>query len=338
VELFENNVIDAMSDAAVGYALSITFKGKTYNGGHAEGLARTAADAPMLAQSANKDMQVASVSKTLTTIVTLHALESLGLTPDEEVAPYLPSNWALGDGVAQLTFRDFMTHQSGFGQQAVSGSAYSSLQSLISQDVGATAFSYDNDNFGLLRVAVAGLLGIDPVDYPWFPADALTAAVFIVQAQSLYSSIGVSVDCKSNDASPTIQYRFPDTGASGYNEPDRSLSCGGFGWFINANELAGVMATLRQTQQLVSTDTREAMEDGFLGLMNPANGYSAPNGAFGLYYTHGGDWMHGSGQLHSCVMAFPIVVEAALLINSDRGAIPYQCNLLQEAFDNAWVP
>ena len=45
IELFESNVIDEMSGEAVGWALSITFDGQTYNGGHAEGEARTAADA-----------------------------------------------------------------------------------------------------------------------------------------------------------------------------------------------------------------------------------------------------------------------------------------------------
>jgi hypothetical protein len=60
-------------------------------------------------------------------------------------------------------------------------------------------------------------------------------------------------------------------------------------------------------------------------------------GAFGAYYMHGGDWYHGAGELHSCVMAFPITVEASLVINSARGAIPYQCSLLQSAFDNACV-
>jgi hypothetical protein len=69
---------------------------------------------------------------------------------------------------------------------------------------------------------------------------------------ALYGSIGVSVDCAARDASPTIRYNFPDAGAAGYEEPDRLLSYDGYGWFINANELAGVMATLRYTQQLLS--------------------------------------------------------------------------------------
>jgi hypothetical protein len=96
VGLFEQNIIDALEDQTVGYSLSITFNGQTYNGGHADGLARTAYDMPVKLQSPDKDMHVASVSKTLTTIVTLHVLDSLGLTPDEHVAPYLPSDWSLG--------------------------------------------------------------------------------------------------------------------------------------------------------------------------------------------------------------------------------------------------
>ena len=337
IELFESNVIAETSGEAVGWALSITFNGQTYNGGHAEGEARTAADLPVTAQSPNKDMHVASVSKTLTTIVTLRVLQNLGLTPDEEVAPYLPSDWVLGDGVDDLTFRDFMTHHSGFAQQGIGGSSYSGLQTLIAEDVGQTNWDYSNANFGLLRVAVAGLLGIDPVDYPAEEPDVITAAAFIVEAQALYDSIGVSVDCTSTDANPTIQYNFPDTGAAGFEEPDNSLRCGGYGWMINANELAGVMATLRYTQQLLSTDMREEMFDGFLGLMDPED-WDMVTGAFGVYQMHGGDWDHGAGHLNSCVVAFPIVVEAALLINSNKGAIPYQCEVLRNAFDNAWIP
>jgi CubicO group peptidase (beta-lactamase class C family) len=341
VGLFEQNIIDAVDDQTVGYAFSITFNGQTYNGGHAGGLARTAYDMPVTSQSPDKDMHVASVSKTLTTIVALHLLDELGLTPDEKVAPYLPSDWSLGAGVSNLSFKDFMTHETGFGQWGelgVSGSSYESLRTLIGKPVGDHDFDYDNDNFGLLRVAIAGLVGIDPVEHGEFAPDSLTASAFLLEAQFLYGSIGVSVDCKATELYPTVQYRFPDPGAAGYEEPDRSLSCGGFGWQISANELAGVMSTLRNTEQLMSSQMREQMQDNFLGFMNPANGYGSANGDFGVYFTHGGDWYHGSGQLHSCFMIFPIVVEASLLINSERGAMAYQCDVLRDAFDNAWVP
>ena len=71
--------------------------------------------------------------------------------------------------------------------------------------------------------------------------------------------------------------------------PTTRSSVAGIGWIINANELAGVMATLRYTQQLLSTDMREEMFDGFLGLMDPED-WSYPTGAFGVYQMHGGDW------------------------------------------------
>jgi CubicO group peptidase (beta-lactamase class C family) len=338
IRRFEDNIINAMAGEAVGYALSITFKGQTYNGGHADGLARTAADAPMTDQSPNKDMHVASVSKTVTAIVVLHVLEELGLTPDEPVAPYLPSDWMLGAGFADLKFRHFMRHETGFGQQEVSGSSYESLRALVAEEVVDSSFNYDNDNFALLRVAMAGLLGVDVVDHPDVAPDALTSALFLLQSHFLYNSIGVTVDCKATDPNPTIQYKFPDTGAAGYEEPDRSLTCGGVGWFINANELAGVMSTLRNSEQLMSAQMRARMQDEFLGLESPLNGYPGTTGDFGVYFLHGGEWNHGPGNLRACVIAFPIVVEAALLINSQLGTVASKCEVLRDAFDNAWVP
>ena len=149
--------------------------------------------------------------------MTLRVLQNLGLTPDEEVAPYLPGDWVLGDGVDDLTFPRL--HDASQRLRAKGGMTATiptaRCRGVIAQDVGSTGWSYANANFGLLRVAVAGLLGIDPVDYPGEEPDVLTAAAFIVEAQALYDSIGVSVDCEATDANPTIQYDFPDTGAAG---------------------------------------------------------------------------------------------------------------------------
>jgi hypothetical protein len=339
VELFEQNILNAMTGQAVGWAYSIAFGGQIESSG-AFGSARTAADPPATAQSANKQMHVVSISKMLSTIVILRQLEELGLGPDETFAQYLPSDWTIDPGVELLTFRDLMTHRTGFGQQGFgcgSGNPYASLRTYAASPLPfSRSFSYCNSNFGMLRVLAAGLNGIDPADFPEFSADQLTAAAFIIEAQSLYGSIGVSTDCAPSDPTQTAQYTFPDSGNPGFIEPDRSLACGGIGFFISANDLVGVMTTLRNTQELMFTETRREMEDGSLGFMSPAN-YAFPNGAFGVYYAHGGDWVLGGGETHTCVMAFPIAVEASLLLNSRRGAIPYQCAVLQQAFDNAWV-
>ena len=335
VALFKQNIIDALAGETTGHAFSIAYQGQLFEGGESSGFARTEADEPETLQSPTKEMHVASVSKTLTSIIVLQLLDENGLTPDTPVLPCLPSNWEPGNGVDQLTFKDFMTHRSGFGQNNI-GNDYASMKAGIESNVGSTSFSYENANFGLMRVLVTGLMGIDPVDYPEFDPAVLTAAAFQIKADEAYDPIGVEIDCASNDINPTVQYNLPDGGASGYTEPNRQLTCGGYGWFISSNELAAVLTHLRNTENLLSTQARTKMQQDFLGFMDPAN-YSFTSGTYGTYYMHGGDWSHGSGELHSCVAAFPITVEVGLVINSERGDFPYQCSLLKNAFENAWV-
>lgn len=335
VARFEQNIKDGLNGQTTGHAFSIAFRGLLYQGGESAGSARTAANPAAAPQSPSKEMHVASVSKTLTTIVVLRLLEELGLTPDAVIAPYLPADWAMGDGVEALRFRDFMTHTSGFGQINAGGS-YDALRTAIATDVGSTSFSYKNANFGLMRVLVPGLLGHELGDFDDIDPDFVSTAIFLLYAAGLYQEIGVSVDCRPNDNAPTVQYKFPDDGTPGYVEPDRRSTCGGYGWFISSNELASVLTHLRNTEDLLSASMRETMQEQFLGFMDPAN-YGFIGGTFGVYSMHGGDWFHSAGELHSCAITFPITVEAALVINSERGAMPSQCDLLQTAFDAAWV-
>jgi CubicO group peptidase (beta-lactamase class C family) len=262
------------------------------------------------------------------------------LTPDAQVAPYLPSDWVLGTGVNSLTFAHFMTHSTGFGQNNV-GNTYWELKAGAALPVPSTEFSYKNANFGLMRVAAAGLQGFDPAGLPDDLAGIITSALFIIKAQLLFAGIGASVYSGPSEAFPTIQYKFPDDGTPGYDEPNRSHQVGGYGWFISSNNLANVLANLMGAQTLLSPSMRATMKQEFLGFMDPGN-YENWVGVVGdvpgVYYGHGGDWFHAPGELHTCAMAFPINVQAALVINSARGpGMAYQCRVLQTAFDNAWV-
>lgn len=340
VDRFEANIHSAYDSQSVGNSYAISLSGQLRSEGKS-GVARTAADGGALSQSPTKEMHVASVSKSITAIVMMKLLADKGLSADTLVAPYLPSDWVRGKGVELLTFKSFMTHQSGIDQNGVKGSDYASLREVIAKDVGSKAFNYNNANYGMLRVLAAGVMGIDPVNFAEFDPGSLTAAAFIIEAQALYSGIGVSVDCGPNDEKPTVQYRFPDTGKAGYAEPARGLTCGGYGWHISAREITNVMAHLRYTSDLVPAASFAEMKSKYLGLMDPARYGSFVNGKFGVYLGHGGDWDHGSGGLDACYLMFPIVVESAVLINSSGGKYGasgvYQCTALKEAFDNAWV-
>lgn len=335
---FVQNLRSVFDNQTVGAGFTVTFGGSLV-AAVPSGSARTAADPPAAAQSTTRKMHVASVSKTLTAIVTLRVLADLGLTPDEPIGAWLPSHWVRGAGVNALRFRDLMTHRSGFEQNAVEGSSWPYLQAVIAKDVGSRGFAYNNANFGMLRILVAGLMGIDAAQFGEFDGGVLTAAAFLLRAQGLYGGIGVPYTCDPAPFGQTLEYLFPDTGGKGFAEEPMSLACGGFGAFMSAQDLARTLVALRYTSNLLAPADFSTMKQGYLGFLEPAR-YGFGAGVFGEYPTHGGDWDHGSGGLDSCVMLFPIQVEAAVVINSSGSGytpVSYQCSVLKWAFENAWV-
>lgn len=342
VDKFETNLRAVFDPNAVGHAYTITQNGLVAKSNHF-GLARTAADAPQTDQSDTKPMHIASASKLLSAIVTMRLLSDKGLTADAPIAPYLPSDWALGDGVDALTFADVMTHRTGFGQKnnLVQGEDYASLRARIALPLGDNAANYENANFALLRVLSSRLQDADPKDFPEFDAGALTAAMFIIKAKNLFASVGSVVDCHNEDPVPTIQYRFPDTGKKGYEEPPRDLTCGGYGFMTSPRDYTGLVVNLRYSSNLVPPPALADMRNRYLGMMSPNMFSSYTNGKFGVYHGHGGDWGHGAGGLATCALMFPIVVEATVFVNSNAksyGSSNHQCTALLRAFDDAWQP
>lgn len=341
---FEQNLKSVFDTQTVGWAYALSQGGLLARSG-AGGLARTAADNPSKVQSAQKKMHLASISKMLTATVVLRIMADQGVTPDSAIGPFLPISWDRGAGVDSITFRQLMTHRSGFGQNSPGSNQYASLQAMVAQAVpNKGSFDYDNANFGLLRVIVSVMSGVDPFLAGDDPA-ALTATTFLFRAKSRYDPIGVPFSCDPSASNPTLEYDYPDSGNPGYEDEPKSLGCGGYGVFMSAEHLARTMAYLRYTQDLIDAPTLQQMKAGHLGLMNPADNFNYAQGVFGNYYGHGGDWDHtNSGGLDTCAFMFPINVEAAVVINSSRKASgtsythgPHQCAVLKWAFENAWI-
>jgi len=344
IDRFEQNLRSVFDSQTVGWSYAIAQGGQLVRQDGA-GQARTGTDLPATGQASTRKLHVASVSKTITAILMHRLLNERGLSADSPIGPHLPAGWQRGDGVNSITFRQLMTHRSGFGQNAPGGNQYATLQLMVAQNVPFKgSYDYENANFGLVRVIIAVMLGADPQFLPVDPG-AYTAAVFQLYAQSRYGQVGVPFSCEPAAAAATLQYTFPDTGNPGYVEPSRSLSCGGVGVHISAQHLVRALAYLRHTQDLLPTTRFQQMKSGFMGFMNPADNYGFAQGSFGVYHTHGGDWDHtGWGGLDACVMVYPINVEAAVLINSSRKGTGmsysnggYQCSVMKWAFESAWV-
>jgi CubicO group peptidase (beta-lactamase class C family) len=342
IDAFEQNILDALEDETIGYTYAITLFDDVY-ASDGIGEARIAPDLMPEAQDPGKEMSLASVSKTLTAVLILRLLEENGLTPDDPIGPWLPEDWERGAGVDAQTFRDFLTHETGFTQKGVDPDApntYAHLQAAVAIDVpGNTTHSYNNANFGIFRVVLPALGGFDLQDYPEYEEDELSAAFFVGAALNFYEAVDVHATCNQSQPNPTIYYSYPHNNFNGLQTAaDYSLECGGYGFYMSSDELGVVLADLAADDELLADAAFDAMREGFLGFFDPANGYFWGNGGLGIYHNHGGDWEAGIKGLDACVMLFPNGVTATLQINSIGGDYPYQCEVLRAAFDAAWVP
>ena len=198
------------------------------------GVARTSADPPALAEDTTSRINVASVSKILTTIGALQSIARHNLTLDTAILPYLPPDWTKGAGVGAVTFRELLTHSAGF--QAPVNVDNAGLQQLIATDIDPTYKAscqglghgcYNNLNFAIFRVLLAYMEGFSD------PGPALRSSVidaFYIQymRQNVFMPLGISTDCKPVPGSnPKLSYHFPlVAGEHGNDWGDNTSICG----------------------------------------------------------------------------------------------------------------
>jgi hypothetical protein len=117
IDDFEGWIHRALAGNVVGYGLAISLAGVPAAIGQGGFAQIPLLDANVLFTH-QTDIQVASVSKTITAIALLQLMEKLGISPDDAIGPYLPKTWAQGKGFSDgaITFDDLLTHQTGVDQ------------------------------------------------------------------------------------------------------------------------------------------------------------------------------------------------------------------------------
>lgn len=361
MDRFEQLIWLGMAGEAVGYSYAITLHGQLDRDG-AFGEARTDADGSPVAQSSTKEMNIASVSKTITAVAVMQRLEALGIDIDDSIEPWLPPTWVTGPGIDDLTFRDLLTHESGLYLNVTEdpdlglGYTYDALRQYIALGINPDykVFVYQNANFAMFRILIPYLW---PNAWPvleWAESleesqpgtlDSTTAYLYWLYVfQSVLVPSGVTAACAPSDTDPTLLYRFPYDGSIGVDAGDWSAICGSGGWYLSAVELAAFLAHIRFDDGVLSDQARAIMNQNSLGWMDKDN-YWWITGDYLAYRMHGGDLLYGPEPwkgVDTCIADFPIEVQVALLINSQGatdygGNGAYQCEFLGDAFDGAWV-
>lgn len=160
IDDFEGWIHRALAANVVGYGLAISVAGIPAAVGQGGFAQIPLLDANVLFTH-QTDIQVASVSKTITAIALLQLMEKLDITPDDAIGPYLPPTWSQGAGFSDgsITFDDLLTHHTGVDQALAAlinaateplpnSNAWEGLELLvrtgIPSDVAASACPIDN--------------------------------------------------------------------------------------------------------------------------------------------------------------------------------------------------
>ncbi|HEY6349433.1 MAG TPA: serine hydrolase domain-containing protein [Candidatus Angelobacter sp.] len=338
------NICNTLANHVVGYSCLVGGM-RPASGGQA----RTNSNPPNRAMSSDLVTNIASVSKTMTAIAILQLLAKNGLTIDTKISSYIYSDWSQGSNINQLTFKHLLTHTSGFGQLAQNACGndltYSALKTIVANGVSKTNIGspqYGNCNFALLRELMPALLGQPLKNVPDGPQRAQQSSTMYINYMNSHVFQPVSVptrQCKppagTNDI---LSYPNPAGSTSGTDWGDWSLSCGGGGWVLSADDIFRVINDLATGNALLTNAQKKQMFANCLGWdCAVRSDCPSPN------VCKNGDLNNGSGTaVWTYAGILKCNVPVVVVVNSPLPS-PYQngndiIGLVQNAYKNAAVP
>jgi len=145
---FSANIAAALNNNTVGYVFYVGGLPSSF-----AGQARTTADPPSIAMLPDLATNVASLSKVLTTVGVLQSLTKHNLTIDDKILPYLYPDWTKGSNIDTMTFRDLLSHKSGFEVCGGDKVTYEDIREQIAAGVQLANKTplYNNCNFAIFR-------------------------------------------------------------------------------------------------------------------------------------------------------------------------------------------
>ncbi len=158
----------------------------------------------------------ASISKVLTAVGVLKALQATGHSIDDHVSPFLPNGWTIkhDPNFARLTFGDLLAEQ-GFAKDSCADEHYYGLKALVEENSvpSSPTTAYNNCNFALLRIILpvlvyGGLFFNEPS-----AENTLALGYVTLMQQYVFAPLGIDqASCGSDVPDPSrriLSYPFP---------------------------------------------------------------------------------------------------------------------------------
>lgn len=330
VDAFAEALHDALKDQVAGYAMQLRKNGETISTQKWQ-WARTPADGSA-GWTPERRMHVASLSKLITAMAMTKLLNEKEISPDAKIVDHLPGYWVKGPNIDKISFRNLMTHTSGF----TGDTDFESMKAAVAAGVSTNPkapdhlgnYHYENMNFGLCRILISMMNGNiarnasfalppplpDLNDQIW---DAVTIGAYNQYVQNkVFAPAGVTTATLDHPPASALAYKFP-VSTAGWNSGNLESVSGGAGWHISIDQLLDVMGTFRRSGKIMSPAAAQKMlDDGFgvdlVGIATPA----------GKLYNKNGLWHDADTNGHteqSLAYFLPENMELVVLANSPIG-------------------
>jgi CubicO group peptidase (beta-lactamase class C family) len=237
------------------------------------------------------------------------------------IIDHLPTFWKKGPNIDKITFRNLLTHTSGFVTQ--NGKTDFETMKAVVELIGVSTdpaakyhlgkYQYENMNFGLCRILIPIINGnIDKnaliSDSAWDLATILGYGTYT--AVKVLAPAGVTQATFDHPAGGALAYSLVPI-AKGWNSGYLGTVSGAAGWHLSANELLRVMGTFRRKGTILSPTGAQQMLDNSFGIdviqSTPA----------GTLYSKNGRWQDGSFRTEQAVAYFlPEDMEMTVMVNS----------------------
>ena len=338
VDLFSQNVETALNNKVKGYSYVIMQNGQSvYAESDGDRTNATDGQADFLPDDR---IHVASVSKFITTVATLHLIENNpDVSVNTPVAGYLPRDWTIGPGFENVTFLDLIAQQAGlnqFGTQNSRATRYDSLRAYVAAGAGQPKVkNYTNTHHALLRIILPRLWDkYRPNDGNY--DDDFTGSVYEQCIQELlFEPLGINASCIAPNSSYALAYRsVTDTQAGSGAGLDYVNEAGGFGWFMSSLDVAKFWAYTWYTDDFIDDGSRAIMTANTAGLWNTTTGDK------GTYFNKLGGWNLGTDavriEYNAIAMHYPNDVDLVIVTNSPHQDGTGLVALARDTYDDSF--
>jgi len=339
---FADAIENDLKGNCMGYAFVVSHK-DIWVEKRAGGKARTSHNPPATDMNTNIRFHTASVSKAITGAALLRALyykEGIGV--DSPFYTMLPKHWKVHKSVKGVTYKQLLTHMSGF--RFGGGLTYASLKENIAKGIDTNLindYQYEGENFAIMRLLIPRLAGntVPQADngdsnFDIIQAAAYSGAYINYVNEHLFEKAELPrLDCKPTAYIDGVCYHFPYNNKAGTAFSDQTLVVGSKGWVMSAAEIGRFFRTLHFTEKIMPYAISNMMRDESLGY--DGNG-ATPEGV--TCYSKGG-WFPGSqnaGELNALIIGYETDVQVAMIINSELAGGKSMGQIIHAAHDKVY--